>query len=199
MAENRITRERFNEEVITFYQVCSKLHDSWSLNEAQNLCNEAEKYLTKKAVVGFVPGDSVVPAESKTSGDKSGASQNQIVQVTYYVLYSQSYSVPVLYLTACHLDGQMVQYDRLNNIFSIQHREYMSSKQWTTITQTEHPIIGICYMLHPCKTGQMMSEVSQMDKPGFYLLQWLSSVAPAVGLSISSDYLEEFLRDDSTN
>jgi len=110
-------------------------------------------------------------------------------KVEYHVVYSESYSVPVLYVNAHHADGSMVHHDELMKLCSSMHKDTITNHLWSTLSQTEHPFIGVpFYMLHPCNTSKLMSSARPEQSKRSYLIQWLSSIGPAVGLNIPSFY-----------
>lgn len=113
----------------------------------------------------------------------------------YNIVYSESYQVPVMYFTASHQDGRQLQLEQ------IWDQMILSSNvvdKLSTLTQTEHPLLGIpCYHVHPCNTATMMSSVldNKMEDSDImkwqtrYLMMWLSLVSPLVNSSMSISVL----------
>lgn len=94
----------------------------------------------------------------------------------YHVVYNVSYSVPTLYFSVTKVTGELVSLKEL-----WPHLSVSESNKWSMITQTEHPLLSTPYFyVHPCHTASMMKN----NKDSFYLLTWLSSLAPIVGLQL---------------
>lgn len=66
------------------------------------------------------------------------------------------------------------------------------------ITQ-EHPLLGVpFFMLHPCHTSRLMSQVRRdldATKRADYLLTWLSSVGPVTGIALDAHYASTLVSD----
>uniref|UniRef100_A0A493SU71 Ubiquitin-like-conjugating enzyme ATG10 n=1 Tax=Anas platyrhynchos platyrhynchos TaxID=8840 RepID=A0A493SU71_ANAPP len=64
---------------------------------------------------------------------------------------------------------------------------------WDTITQQEHPLLGQpFFVLHPCRTNEFMSSVlassRKQNRHTNYIILWLSTVGPVVGLNLPLSY-----------
>ncbi|XP_071478768.1 ubiquitin-like-conjugating enzyme ATG10 [Diadema antillarum] len=107
-------------------------------------------------------------------------------QFEYHILYSQSYSVPVLYFTASKSDGRLLSLDEVWQMVPPAYQERLRHERWTFITQQEHPYLGRpFFQLHPCHTTDLMGAVlSPGSMSGNYVVTWLSSVGPVVGLHL---------------
>ncbi|XP_013400486.1 ubiquitin-like-conjugating enzyme ATG10 isoform X2 [Lingula anatina] len=142
--------------------------------------------------------------------------QTRVISCEYHVVYSDSYSVPVLYFNMYHDSGKLLTLDEIWSLVPQIYQSRLSQERWTFLTQQEHPILGRPYFqLHPCHTASLMkhSVLSRATKPeistdtaqglagvsatshtpsmrrkGSYLVQWLSSVAPVVRLGMSLEY-----------
>ncbi|XP_028283435.1 ubiquitin-like-conjugating enzyme ATG10 isoform X2 [Parambassis ranga] len=118
---------------------------------------------------------------------------SQVLQYEYHILYSCSYSTPVLYFRAFTMEGRSLT---LQEVWSSIHPNYrlcLQNSPLTTITQQEHPLLGQpFFMLHPCKTEEFMRPLLQAShdqpRPVNYVLSWLSVVGPVVGLDIPLKY-----------
>lgn len=206
----QLTYSEFLTQAVKFYESSTKLGDEWQLMEHLNSCQEPVKFLSKRCYNVALHNDyEVVEEEMLFEEEKSDISIDEaehIVEntsppclcvVEYNVIYSASYSVPVLYINAQHNDGRLLDYSEITRIFSSLHRDCMKSRIWTTLTQVEHPVVQTpTYMLHPCRTGSLMASAlprqsgdDSSKANDFYLLQWLSSVGPAVGLDIPCGYM----------
>lgn len=116
----------------------------------------------------------------------------EVLQCVYHVIYSASYGVPVMYFNVWRRDGSLLP---LSDVWSLMPeclQEQLKQLRWSTVTQQEHPIQGVPYFqLHPCKTAQLMEQTRpkhQDGKHSNYLVTWLSSVAPVVGLEFPVQY-----------
>ncbi|KAK2895814.1 ubiquitin-like-conjugating enzyme ATG10 [Channa argus] len=118
---------------------------------------------------------------------------SQVLQYEYHILYSSSYSTPVLYFRASTLEGRSLS---LEEVWSSVHPNFKTrllNNPLSTITQQEHPLLGQpFFMLHPCRTHEFMRPVLQsaQDQRGQvnYMLTWLSVVGPLVGLEVPLKY-----------
>ncbi|XP_018551493.1 ubiquitin-like-conjugating enzyme ATG10 isoform X1 [Lates calcarifer] len=118
---------------------------------------------------------------------------SQVLQYEYHILYSCSYSTPVLYFRAFTLEGRSLS---LQEVWSSVHSNFsfrLQNSPLNTITQQEHPLLGQpFFMLHPCRTEEFMRPVLQVaqdhNRPVNYVLTWLSVVGPMVGLDVPLMY-----------
>ncbi|KAM7378694.1 hypothetical protein PAMP_004300 [Pampus punctatissimus] len=126
----------------------------------------------------------------------ASAGSSQVLQFEYHILYSCSYSSPVLYFRAFTLEGRSLS---LEEVWSSVHPNFRLQLQYSplnTITQQEHPLLGQpFFMLHPCRTEDFMKPVLQtaqdQHRPLNYVLTWLSVVGPLVGLDIPLKYCNQ--------
>uniref|UniRef100_A0A131Z6J3 Ubiquitin-like-conjugating enzyme ATG10 n=1 Tax=Rhipicephalus appendiculatus TaxID=34631 RepID=A0A131Z6J3_RHIAP len=116
----------------------------------------------------------------------------EVLQCVYHVVYSASYGVPVMYFNVWRRDGSLLP---LSDVWSLMPeclQEQLKHLRWSTVTQQEHPIQGVPYFqLHPCKTAELMEQTRpkhQDGKHSNYVVTWLSSVAPVVGLEFPVQY-----------
>lgn len=118
---------------------------------------------------------------------------SHVLQYEYHILYSCSYSAPVLYFRAFTLEGRSLM---LEDVWSSVHpnfRHCLQNSPLTAITQQEHPLLGQpFFMLHPCRTEEFMrpvlQEAQEEPRPVNYVLLWLSVVGPVVGLEVPLKY-----------
>ncbi|NXM82059.1 ATG10 enzyme, partial [Oenanthe oenanthe] len=130
--------------------------------------------------------------DSQASG---GCSAEEVVRYEYHVLYSSSYQVPVLYFRACFLGKA----SRDSLCWVHVHASYQACLQegpWDTITQQEHPILGQpFFVLHPCRTKEFISAVlsgsQEHHRHTNYIILWLSTVGPVVGLNLPLSYAKQ--------
>ncbi|NXN92570.1 ATG10 enzyme, partial [Rhinopomastus cyanomelas] len=117
----------------------------------------------------------------------------EVIRYEYHVLYSSSYQVPVLYYRACFLDGRPLTLDEMWKSVHACYQARLLEGPWDTITQQEHPILGQpFFVLHPCRTHEFMSSILSSSRKSNrhpnYIILWLSTVGPAVGLNLPLSY-----------
>lgn len=120
-------------------------------------------------------------------------SSSQTLQYEYHVLYSCSYNTPVLYFRAFTLGGRSLSLEEVWRSVHAHFRLRLLESPLETISQQEHPLLGQpFFMLHPCRTEELMKPLLQaalhQNRPVNYVLSWLSAVAPAVGLHVPLQY-----------
>lgn len=114
-----------------------------------------------------------------------------VCQLDHHILYSHSYSVPVLYFNAYTSGGQLLSLQELWRIVSDTLKlDAASTDLWKLVTQQEHPLLRRPYFhLHPCHTAELMAQLQRPHwSPMHYLLSWLSTVAHAVLLDLPLCY-----------
>ncbi|XP_008289136.1 ubiquitin-like-conjugating enzyme ATG10 [Stegastes partitus] len=121
------------------------------------------------------------------------ANSSQVLQFEYHILYSCSYSSPVLYFRAFTLEGRSLTLEEVWNSVHPNFRLCLQNSPLDTITQQEHPLLGQpFFVLHPCRTKDFMRPVLQaaqdQHRPVNYVLSWLSVVGPVVGLDVPLKY-----------
>ncbi|XP_062285220.1 ubiquitin-like-conjugating enzyme ATG10 [Scomber scombrus] len=121
------------------------------------------------------------------------AGSSQVLQYEYHIVYSCSYSSPVLYFRACTLEGRSLSLEEVWSSVHPNFRLQLQHSPLNTITQQEHPLLGQpFFMLHPCRTEEFMRPVLQAAQDQHrtvnYILTWLSVVGPLVGLDIPLQY-----------
>ncbi|XP_077967671.1 ubiquitin-like-conjugating enzyme ATG10 [Styela clava] len=107
-----------------------------------------------------------------------------------HVIFSHSYSTPVLYFIVHNSNGKMLT---LQEVWS-ECGNYNFNEKWDFITQVEHPTLLMpYYQLHPCHTAEFMKPLQDMqsysDKQKHfsnfnYVHAWLSIILPVIGLSL---------------
>ncbi|KAK2844040.1 hypothetical protein Q5P01_010699 [Channa striata] len=127
---------------------------------------------------------------------------SQVLQYDYHILYSSSYSTPVLYFRAFTLEGRSLSLEEMWSSIHPNFKTQLLNNPLSTITQQEHPLLGQPFlMLHPCRTHEFMRPVLQSAqdqcRPMNYMLTWLSVVGPLVGLEVPLTYSTELLRLES--
>ncbi|XP_022100186.1 ubiquitin-like-conjugating enzyme ATG10 [Acanthaster planci] len=137
------------------------------------------------------PEDGDEDVDSRTPDGQAAVG---VCRFDYHIVYNHSFSVPTLYFSACHEDGKILSLDEVWRSVPSHYQKRLQSERWTFITQQEHPILGRpFYSLHPCHTADLMKAVLNAASQTAtshrnYLVTWLSSVGPVVGLSLPLRY-----------
>ncbi|CAF3836330.1 unnamed protein product [Rotaria magnacalcarata] len=149
------TLDEFYKCISDLYDQSKKIHDRWQLIETSK-----GSYL----IYSFI--------------------DNNCLKYEFHIVYSESYSVPVLYFNISNLDGSLLSLDDVWKLFMHKH----TSNMYETITQQEHPILHRpFFILHPCHTESLLRKVvDQPTKKRFIF--WLSIYGQSVGLPLSVNY-----------
>ena len=149
------TLDEFNECISDLYEQSKKIHDRWQLMKTPK-----GSYL----IYSFI--------------------DSNCFKYDFHIVFSESYSVPVLYFNISHLNGSLLSLDEIWNLFI--HKK--NSNMYETITQQEHPILQRpFFVLHPCHTENLLRQVMD-QKPKKRFLFWLSIYGQAIGLPVSVNY-----------
>ncbi|CAJ1087274.1 ubiquitin-like-conjugating enzyme ATG10 [Xyrichtys novacula] len=135
--------------------------------------------------------DEEVVEDDSVCSEAAGSSL--VLQYEYHILFSCSYSVPVLYFRAFTLEGRSLSLEEVWSSVHPNFRLRLQSSPLNTITLQEHPLLGQpFFMLHPCRTEEFMRPVLQeaqhRHRPVNFVLTWLSVVGPVVGLEVPLKY-----------
>ncbi|XP_068604688.1 ubiquitin-like-conjugating enzyme ATG10 [Brachionichthys hirsutus] len=127
----------------------------------------------------------------------------QLLQYEYHILYSCSYSTPVLYFRAFTQEGRSLSLEEVWGSVHPNFRLRLQQSPLHTLGLQEHPLLGQpFFMLHPCRTAEFMRPVVQaaldQHRPVNYLLSWLSVVGPVVGLDVPLKYCTQLCPAAST-
>ncbi|KAK7495874.1 hypothetical protein BaRGS_00012864 [Batillaria attramentaria] len=207
MAAGSISLEEFRELALKLAEVSAKLNDSWRVTQAPS--SPGDVYLEKTSVMlertprcfeteAEDPRTEVDDVELEDPEEDPGCMQSPPASASYltyqfHVVYSHSYAVPVLYFNVFRPDGQRVKLEELWAMVPSEYQARMQEHKWATLTQQEHPLLGCPYfMLHPCHTATLMSQVPNVQDKRYYLIKWLSSVGPVVGLEMLPAYATAF-------
>lgn len=149
------TLEEFHQCISDLYDQSKKIHDRWQFIETPK-----GSYL----MYSFV--------------------DNECLKYEFHVVYSESYSVPVLYFNISHLDGSLLSLDDVWKLFM--HKN--TSNMYETLTQQEHPILHRpFFLLHPCHTEELLRKVADQTAKKRFLF-WLSIFGQSIGLPVSVNY-----------
>ena len=196
-----LTEEEFKKQCKALVSLSDNINDGWELRE-----DDDDIYIIKnvKVPVVFREENKNTNSASETDASQDGtesddeSSEDQItlqdsdphsispathlIKFEYHVIYSCSYTVPVLYFNAWHSTGQLLSIEEIWKIAP------PCSDRYSYITQIDHPILARPYYeVHPCRTEKLM-ELVEGAGGGRYLVSWLSSVGRDVGLSVDIRY-----------
>ncbi|KAF9916828.1 E2-like conjugating enzyme atg10 [Lobosporangium transversale] len=172
----------------------SEFADAANTNDQLALDDLAEHF-------GDIPDD-----DEDVTAQVNSLSSEAIIQdylsVSYHIIFSPSYQVPVLYFNASHPDGTSIS---LNEIYaSLVPEEWRSNIQNAGlnggISQQDHPILNVPFFyMHPCETVSLMDTVIQshnndpnVPQSSFlenYIATWLSFTGQAIGVAIPTDMI----------
>jgi len=152
------TLDEFNQCISDLYEQSKQIHDRWQLIKTAK-----GSYLIYSLI-----------------------NQN-CLKSDFHIVFSESYSVPVLYFNISHLDGSLLSLDDIWKLFL--HKN--NSNMYETITQQEHPILQRpFFVLHPCHTENLLRQVNDQSLKKRFLF-WLSIYGQSVGLPLSVNYAIE--------
>ncbi|PRD35409.1 UNVERIFIED_CONTAM: Atg10 [Trichonephila clavipes] len=175
--------EKFKTFATDFASISSKLGDEWVLRTSK-IGKLEEIYLEKRIIKTCNEESEIINDSDKCDGELENSNPKYTVFV-YHIIYSHSYSVPVLWFTAQHEDGKLLSLEELWKQIPSCFKSSESDSKWNTLTQQEHPVLGIPYfMVHPCYTADLLSACHSSN----YIISWLSIVGPVAGLTLSLNY-----------
>jgi len=189
MSISYITRDTFNQNVNEIHLKSKLIGDSWNLvTIPSTLPNQKEilVYLEK--------------IEQKLV-------EQDIYTFTFHVVYSESYSVPVLYLNVSKSNGSLLTHDELYSYFNLSKLlKGQDSVYDLVMTQQEHPLLfKPFYFVHPCRSADWMKIIAtnksiegerEKEKSGDYshhnlenyTLTWLSFVFSSFNINLDTKY-----------
>jgi len=87
------------------------------------------------------------------------ASSPVLCQMEHHIVYSRSYSVPLLFFNICKPGGELVA---LNELWAcVTSQNDIGQDLWTVITQQEHPLLRRPFFhLHPCHTSELLKQIN---------------------------------------
>lgn len=170
-----LTPDQFLSCIKNFETTSNKLEDGWSIRRVPGI--DCEDFYLVKIVY-----ESVVLQKT-----------TRLVCFEYHIIYSYSYSVPVLYFNACFDDGRLLSIDDIIESIHATYKEQFCENKWSMVTQQEHPFTRTpFFMVHPCNTENFLKPVLSGSSKINPLVTWLSVVAPLVNLKLNSSYGLEY-------
>lgn len=189
--------EKYLDCVNHFLSVSASVNDGWHMNEKSD--SKLEKrpencYLIKRVVesctVRCSEEDGPLLFEENMEPDLSSVQDSSTQTLNtfvweYHILYSPSYSVPVLYFNVRDVAGKLLPLEEVWNILNVP-KEVLAEK-WSFVSQQEHPILlKPFFYLHPCKSFEFFKVCENSYVNPF--VTWLSSIAHIVHLNVSLEY-----------
>ena len=193
-----VTLEEFVGLAQVFRSRQRSLNDVWEMKTTVSTEGEtSDAYLVKRSTMSGGPDVAMGAGDGPACLDDPAtlphSPLNAPIQIEYHAVYSHTYQVPVLYLTACRSDGQRLSLEEIWSLAPCVHHTRLAAAMWSTVTEGEHPVLGTpFYFVHPCHTGQVMATVMGAaggERTGVvdYLTSWLSMFGPLVGLELPLD------------
>ena len=168
---NQVT---FNKNINEIYQKSIRIGDSWKLI---HLNEDTDIFYLEKSEQKFM------------------ANLSDIYTFIYHVIYSEAFSVPVLFLNAYKSNGRVLNYDEIYSYFHLDRDlTYKENGNLLILTQTEHPFLAKpFYFLHPCKTRDWMkaTQFTKASSSSNFTLKWLSFVLASLGIQFDLKYALE--------
>lgn len=180
-----------------FLTVSASVNDGWQMIDKSD--SELEKlpencYLMKKVVescaTSYSEKDKPLSFEENIEQDTSSLQSSskqgfETLVWEYHILYSTSYSVPVLYFNVRNTAGKLLPLGDVWNILNVSKEELKD--KWSFVSQQEHPILLRPYFyLHPCKSFELFKVCENSSVNPF--VTWLSSIAHIVHLNVALEY-----------
>jgi len=110
--------------------------------------------------------------------------------VSHHIVYSATYSLPVLYFNVRTAEGVLVALEHyLLLLPAISRGAFATPIDHSFISQDEHPILGVPFLhVHPCQVASLMANFD-LSRPGEgYIKSWLSVVGSPAGLSMKPEW-----------
>lgn len=163
-----IPRSIFNQEIKEIHEKSKKIGDSWKLTSKTD---EKDVFYLERIDQKYLNGE--------------------IYSLNLHIVYSESYTVPVLYLNLFKSNGSIAKYEEIYDYFRLNKDELKICGSDLILTQQEHPILfRPFYFLHPCKTSEWMiaTNLNDQGKKLNFTLKWLSFVFSALNISFDIKY-----------
>ncbi|KAG5346976.1 ATG10 enzyme, partial [Acromyrmex charruanus] len=192
-----VTWEEFLENAERFLVVSDKISDGWKLYGDKDIPGQA--YLVKRAKC-FVPSDTTARKDCSTDDDndtqelqvrfrqdlhEAVSTSEMPFIIEHHILWSISYSVPVLFFNGWKSDFPGINPVSVNEAQTVHGYKL----NYTELSQAIHPIVGTPFLqLHPCLSQGLLRTMSKSKNK---LVSWLSCVAStALNLKIHPEYFK---------
>ncbi|XP_022707238.1 ubiquitin-like-conjugating enzyme ATG10 [Varroa jacobsoni] len=193
-----LTPDEFAVAARDFASISHSLDDGWQLYDGHEIGtgNPANVYLVKKVIKEKSTSVRTRHREADEITDPQEAplqANGDLLCWEYNVAYSLSFEAPALYFDICYSNGETLSLEDVWSACCSEGKvlDLELKDMWGTVTRQEHPITRRPYfVLHPCNTHEIMGPLlkAQGERRINYLITWLSSVGPAVGLRLSIGY-----------
>nr|XP_006814594.1 PREDICTED: ubiquitin-like-conjugating enzyme ATG10-like [Saccoglossus kowalevskii] len=181
MATGTISWVKFKKDAVEFIKRSEELRDSWEFMVLQE--EPGKEILMKKHVYRKMKKNCSDECKEETitmtttdgelglSSDSDdslfeecralqSSSLSGLCSYEYHIIYSDSYSLPVLYFNSYKEDGRLLTLDEIWENIPCLYQTHVKEEKWSFVTQQDHPIL--CrpfYQLHPCHTADVMRNV----------------------------------------
>ncbi|KAK0089174.1 hypothetical protein PV325_008753 [Microctonus aethiopoides] len=192
-----ITWDEFVENAKSLIRVSDEILDSWKFNGDKDIPGQA--YLTRQIktfvnndlITGSVDGsysmnnsnDMYKMSEVKDPFEASNDQEVPLI-IEHHVLWSMSYSVPILLF-----NGYLSDFPGINpvSVELAQRLVHHGRLNYSELSQAIHPILGKTFLqLHPCMSKELIQNTSKSKNK---LVSWLSAVAPAaLNFQLKNEY-----------
>ncbi|CAH0555663.1 unnamed protein product [Brassicogethes aeneus] len=163
-----LTIDEFNLSIENIIKISNDILDGWTLHV--NKENDNGKYITKKSTISI---------------EEPGKGNPITLTYEHHVVFSLSYSVPMICFNVWKADGSVLSMEEYLNI----NQNFDDSNMYNTITQLDHPVLCRPFLtLHPCKTQEIIEPFLSTSKNP--VISWLTVVSSYVHLKILEEYIK---------
>ncbi|XP_015600330.1 ubiquitin-like-conjugating enzyme ATG10 isoform X2 [Cephus cinctus] len=199
-----VTWEEFVKDAKDLVRRSTEISDNWEFQGDK--AEPGQAYLVRHAKL-FIPQDHPLRDDDETTEidkrdellttlredpfEAPGETESPLI-MEHHILWSISYSVPVLFFNAWKSD-----FPGINPITVEMARKLVSHEElnYSELSQAIHPILGTPFLqLHPCMTQELLQITAKSKNK---LVSWLSFVGPAaLNLHLPLEYYElTFIED----
>lgn len=198
-----MTWEEFVENAESIIEISNAIDDHWQFEGDKNIPGQGYLLRREKTFISidFPCNESCLKAEEDLSNElclelredpfeAPSAFERPLVK-EHHILWSMSYSVPVLYFNGWKSDCPGI------NPISVEVAQKLLENEnlnYSELSQAVHPILGTCFLyLHPCMSQSLLKITPKSNNK---LISWLSMVATAaLNLQIRPEYYKLTFRD----
>ncbi|XP_076759499.1 autophagy-related 10 isoform X2 [Xylocopa sonorina] len=188
-----ITWDEFLANAESFVELSNQISDGWELRGNKNVSGQAYVARQQKQYISSNnnTGNYLASASNDSDDDFSFELKQDLFEATcpiekplvieHHVLWSMSYSVPVLYFNGWKSGINPISVEEAQSFVrnvELRHGE---------LSQAIHPILGTPFLyLHPCMSHELLQITSSSKNK---LVSWLSTVgSAALNLKLRSEY-----------